>query len=44
MPWYYYIMVKRVNSNFKFTATNKDGFHQRKEIETSTHSSIVMKM
>lgn len=36
-------MAKRIISNFKFTATNKNGLHCRKEIQTLTNSSIEMK-
>ena len=35
--------AKRIISNFKFTATNEEGFDRRKVIQTSKNSSIVMK-
>ena len=42
-PWQFYAMAKRIISNFKFTATNEEGFDRRKVIQTSKNSSIVMK-
>ena len=42
-PWQFQAMAKRIISNFKFTATNEEGFDRRKVIQTSKNSSIVMK-
>ena len=42
-PWQFQAMAKRIISNFKFTATNEEGFDRRKVLQTSTNSSIVMK-
>ena len=37
------MIAKRIVSNSEFTATNEDGFDRRKEIQTLTFSSLVMK-